>query len=119
MLVSLGRYRLRDWREKGSVNREVKEYTLHPDYKGDAKDPTADADLAIITLWEPVKFSDFIKPICLWSGSNDLRDIVGSRGYVIGWGQDEFGRYLTDPHMAIVPIVSQVRRFTFCLLTKL
>ncbi|XP_043684570.1 serine protease gd-like [Vespula pensylvanica] len=107
MLVSLGRYRLRDWREKGSVNREVKEYTLHPDYKGDAKDPTADADLAIITLWEPVKFSDFIKPICLWSGSNDLRDIVGSRGYVIGWGQDEFGRYLTNPHMAIVPIVSQ------------
>ncbi|XP_046834543.1 serine protease gd-like [Vespa crabro] len=107
MLVSLGRYRLRDWREEGSVNREVKEYKLHPDYKGDIKDPTADADLAVITLWEPVEFSDFIKPICLWSGSNDLRDIVGSKGYVIGWGQDEFGKYLTNPHMAIVPIVSQ------------
>ncbi|XP_034183841.2 serine protease gd isoform X2 [Osmia lignaria lignaria] len=32
LLVSLGRYRLRDWREKGSVNREVAEYRLHPDY---------------------------------------------------------------------------------------
>ncbi|KAK2580271.1 hypothetical protein KPH14_012519 [Odynerus spinipes] len=108
MLVSLGRYRLREWREPGSVNREVEEYRLHPNYKGDYKDQTADSDLAVLILREPVEFSPFIKPVCLWSGSTDLRDIVGFSGYVVGWGRDEFGNpYLAEPRMSMVPIVSQ------------
>lgn len=108
LLVSLGRYRLREWREPGSVNREVEEYRFHPDYKGDVKDQTADSDLAIMILREPVEFSPFIKPICLWSGSTDLRDVVGLSGYVVGWGRDEFGNpYLAEPRMTRVPIVSQ------------
>lgn len=107
LLVSVGRYRLRDWRERGSVNREVAEYRLHPDYnRGDS----ADADLAIIVLRERVEFSAAIKPICLWSGSMSLDSVVGKVGHVVGWGRDELGNpYLQEPRESKSPIVSQVK----------
>ncbi|XP_066592848.1 serine protease gd-like [Prorops nasuta] len=105
MLISLGRYRLRDWREKGSVNREVRTYYFHPDYKHRG---SADSDLAIIVLRESVEFSRMIQPLCLWNGSPDLQPVVGKSGYVVGWGRDEFGNpYLSEPRMSTIPIVSQ------------
>ncbi|XP_011867333.1 PREDICTED: proclotting enzyme-like [Vollenhovia emeryi] len=108
--VALGRFHLRQFREKGTVNREIASYKIHPDYVHAA---TGDSDLAILTLRMPVEFSAFIKPICLWSKSTDLQDIHNKVGYVVGWGQDEHGnRYTEEPRMATMPIVSQVRTFT-------
>jgi len=106
LAVALGRFNLFGFREVGTVNREVASYTIHPDY---AHDTTGDSDLAILNLRKPVEYNHFIKPICLWSGSSDLHDIVNRRGYVVGWGKDEFGhRYTDHPRMAIMPIVSLV-----------
>lgn len=111
MLVSLGRYRLREWYETGSVNREIASYTIHPDYTHQG---TGDSDLAILILRTPVEFSPTIKPICLWSGSITLQSVVNKSGYVVGWGRDELGNpHLAEPRMARVPIVSQVRREIF------
>ncbi|XP_029666355.1 serine protease gd-like isoform X3 [Formica exsecta] len=105
MLVSLGRYQLRDWHQAGSVNMEIASYTLHPDY---IHQETGDSDLAILTLRTPVEFSPTIKPICLWYGSTDLQSAINKIGYVVGWGRDEFGNpYVAEPRMAKVPIVSQ------------
>ncbi|XP_034183839.2 serine protease gd isoform X1 [Osmia lignaria lignaria] len=105
LLVSLGRYRLRDWREKGSVNREVAEYRLHPDYNTSGN---ADADLAVLILRERVEYSAVIKPICLWSGAINLESVVGKYGYVVGWGRDELGNpYVQEPRQTRSPIVSQ------------
>lgn len=105
MLVSLGRYRLREWYETGSVNREIASYTIHPDYTHQG---TGDSDLAILILRTPVEFSPTIKPICLWSGSITLQSVVNKSGYVVGWGRDELGNpHLAEPRMARVPIVSQ------------
>lgn len=109
MLVSLGRYQLRNWHEAGSVNMEIASYTLHPDY---IHQESGDSDLAILTLRTPVEFSPTIKPICMWHGSSDLQSAVNKIGYVVGWGRDEFGNpYVAEPRMAKVPIVSQVRIF--------
>ncbi|XP_029666353.1 serine protease gd-like isoform X2 [Formica exsecta] len=102
MLVSLGRYQLRDWHQAGSVNMEIASYTLHPDY---IHQETGDSDLAILTLRTPVEFSPTIKPICLWYGSTDLQSAINKIGYVVGWGRDEFGNpYVAEPRMAKVPI---------------
>lgn len=107
LLVTLGRYRLRDWREKGSVNREVAAYRLHPDYDPNGN---ADADLAVLILRERVEYSAVIKPICLWSGPINLESVVGKYGYVVGWGRDELGNpYLHEPRQTSSPIVSQVK----------
>lgn len=106
-LVSLGRYRLRDWREKGSENREIIEYKVHPDFVAGGN---ADADLAILMLRERVEFNSMIKPICLWSGSSLLLNVVGKVGYVVGWGRDELGNpYVQEPRQIKVPIVAQVK----------
>ena len=105
-LVSLGRYQLRDWREKGSVNREVADYKLHPDFDGGGN---ADSDLAILVLRESVEYTSTIKPICLWSGSSLLLNVIGKVGHVVGWGRDETGnRYVQDPRQIKAPIVAQV-----------
>jgi len=110
LVVALGRFNLHQFREVGSVNPEVASYTIHPEY---AHAITGDSDLAILTLRTPVKYSPFIKPICLWSGPTDLQNVVNKSGYVVGWGQDEVGHPWTEaPRMAIMPIVSMVRTFT-------
>jgi len=110
LMVALGRFNLHQFREVGTVNREVASYTIHPEY---AHATTGDCDLAILTLRTPVKYSPFIKPICLWSGPTDLQNVVNKLGYVVGWGKDEVGHFWTeDPRMAVMPIVSTVRTFT-------
>ncbi|EFN68359.1 Serine protease gd [Camponotus floridanus] len=105
MLASLGRYRLQEWHEAGSLNIEIASYTLHPDYNHGG---SGDSDLAILTLRTPVEFSPRIKPICMWYDSIDLQSVVDKAGYVVGWGKDELGHaYVQEPRMAKVPIVSQ------------
>lgn len=110
LVVALGRFSLHHFHEGGTANREVANYTIHPDY---AHETTGDSDLAILILRTPVEYSHFIKPICLWSGSLSLQNVVSRRGYVVGWGQDEFGNpYTEEPRMARMPIVSHVGTFT-------
>ncbi|XP_029163174.1 serine protease gd-like isoform X2 [Nylanderia fulva] len=105
MVVSLGRYRLRDFHEAGSVNKEIERYTIHPNY---LHQETGDSDLAILVLRNPVEFSPRIRPACIWNGPIDLQSAVNKIGYVVGWGRDEFGHpHLAEPRMALVPIVSQ------------
>jgi len=112
MLASLGRYRLKNWNEAGSLNREIASYTLHPDYNHQSAN--GDSDLAILTLRTPVEFSPSIKPICMWYDSIDLQSIVNKMGYIVGWGKDEFGNpYVQEPRMAKVQIVSQVKLSPF------
>ncbi|XP_072748640.1 serine protease gd isoform X1 [Anoplolepis gracilipes] len=105
LLVSLGRYQLRNWHEQGSVNREISNYILHPDYLHQG---SGDSDLAILILRTSVEFSPTIRPICLWYDSIDLQRVVNKTGYVVGWGRDEFGSlYTAEPRITNVPIVSQ------------
>ncbi|XP_046837299.1 serine protease gd-like isoform X1 [Vespa crabro] len=108
MVVSLGHYHIRNWNETELTNRKVEEYRLHPDFKDDLKNPTADGDLAIIILKNPVNFSPFIRPVCLWSGSNDLEDVIGSTGYVVVWDhKDLINPYLDKSRLIRMTIMSQ------------
>lgn len=106
LVVSLGRYRLRDWFETGSVNGEIAAYQLHPNFD---KGSSADADLAVLSLRDKVEYNDVIRPICLWTGPALLANVVGRSGYVVGWGRDENGnRHLQAPRQIEAPIVHQV-----------
>lgn len=60
-------------------------------------------DIALIRLVENVKFSDFIKPICLpTTGSFQ----VGERFVVAGWGNTENGKKSNVKLKVDVPVVS-------------
>ncbi|XP_071652796.1 serine protease gd-like isoform X2 [Temnothorax longispinosus] len=108
--VALGQFKLRGGRVVGTVNRKVASYKFHPDNDG----YSGDSALAILVLRTPVKFSPFIRPICLWSDSTDLENVVDRTGYVVGWALKKylFSQILvSEPRMLRLPIVSQVSTF--------
>ncbi|XP_018342185.1 PREDICTED: chymotrypsin-C-like isoform X2 [Trachymyrmex septentrionalis] len=100
LIVALGRFKLHQWREVGTVNREVANYKVHPDYVHTGI--TGDSDLAILILRTAVEYSPFIRPVRLWSSnSTNLQNIIGKIGYIVGWGEDEASHpYTEEPRMA-------------------
>ncbi|XP_039315603.1 serine protease gd [Solenopsis invicta] len=110
LLVALGRFNLTHWRERGSLNQEVANYVIHPDYTHSS---SGDSDLAILIFRRPIKYGNSIRPICLWPNNlTDIQHVVNRLGYVVGWGdktgKDKTGRRNTDdPRMVRVPIVKQ------------
>ncbi|BFF90558.1 brain-specific serine protease 4-like [Drosophila madeirensis] len=89
--ISLGRSSL-DILTDGEF-RGVSELLIHENYQ--FKQYT-EADLALARLDEPVTFSDYIVPICLWSTRNRMDLPQGVRSYVAGWGADGEGNGNTD-----------------------
>lgn len=63
LFVRLGRHNIDLPHEKGSTTREVREIVIHPDWK--YYSVKWDADIAILLLDEPVRFSQMIQPSCL------------------------------------------------------
>lgn len=105
VFVFLGRFNIRDQSEVGGKEVQVEQIIVHSDYM--SKDSSYDADIAVIILLERVKFTEFIRPICLWYGSDSLSSIVGQLGTVVGWGRDGMGNILTpEPKKINIPVVS-------------
>ncbi|XP_011867305.1 PREDICTED: serine proteinase stubble-like isoform X2 [Vollenhovia emeryi] len=104
LYVAFGYFDSDLWFDRGTINRGVASYKLHPDEQW----RNADSDLAIVTLKTPVEYNPFIKPICLWSGSTNLDDIIGKTSYIVGWGKDKLGKRNTgEARMVRLPIVSE------------
>lgn len=54
------------------------------------------------------RFSANLKPICLWTGNNDIANIVGLSGTVVGWGKDETGKpFTTVPKKVSENVITQ------------
>ncbi|XP_030851691.1 CUB and peptidase domain-containing protein 1-like [Strongylocentrotus purpuratus] len=84
------------------VNAEVADIIIHPDYDGE----TIDADIALLRLTEPVSFSDYVRPACLASSSNELSDY--RRCLVAGWGTiSEGGDIAETLQKAVVNLLDQ------------
>lgn len=104
-VLRFGRADLSDWRpdaeERFAVAQSIH---VHPDYVPF----TANADIALITISGEVKFTNFIRPLCLWSEKDDLARVVGQEGTVAGWGrtEDDEPSY-AQPRKVVMPIVSQ------------
>jgi hypothetical protein len=67
----------------------AQEIILHPNIKG--VDEAQTNNIAIIVLSSSVEFSDFIRPVCLWTFSDDLNLIENLPIYAVGYGNDENG----------------------------
>uniref|UniRef100_A0A0C9Q9Y1 Sb_13 protein n=1 Tax=Fopius arisanus TaxID=64838 RepID=A0A0C9Q9Y1_9HYME len=79
LTVRLGDYNIKTSTEIQHVERRVKRVVRHKGF-----DPrTLYNDVAILTLNEPIEFSEMIRPICLPGGSQLY---VGKTATVIGWG---------------------------------
>ncbi|XP_047098090.1 serine protease gd-like [Schistocerca piceifrons] len=104
LVIYLGKYEVRRFAEPYSQVREVSEIYLHPDYNSN----NFDADIAMIILRDPVEYTRYVLPICLWNQHSSLNHIIGQIGVVVGWGRDEHGNRVTDfPRKTNVPVVSR------------
>lgn len=102
LLVALGRHNIYDFNE--GISLKPKSINPHKDYRK----MHADADIAVIILPYELKFSETIKPICIWDEPSDLSYVVGEKGIVVGWGTDEKGTFIVpEPKEIALPIVSQ------------
>lgn len=73
---------------------KVKEIILHPDMKL----PQFYNDIALIKLDEKVTFGKFVRPACLYSGTDKSEnDTV----IITGWGAKRFGEYFSDDQMKV------------------
>ncbi|XP_058805706.1 transmembrane protease serine 9-like [Phymastichus coffea] len=79
LTVRLGDYDIKTPHEVRHVEKRVKRVVRHRGF--DMR--TLYNDVAILTLNEPVEFTETIRPVCLPSGANLY---VGNKATVIGWG---------------------------------
>ncbi|KAG8038671.1 hypothetical protein G9C98_000226 [Cotesia typhae] len=79
LTVRLGDYNIKTSTEIRHVERRVRRVVRHKGF--DAR--TLYNDVALLTLNEPVEFSELIRPICLPTGSQLYNNKVAT---VIGWG---------------------------------
>lgn len=104
LVLKIGVHNIQDWTEETSVTKSVLNIKIHEQYDVGA---ILNNDIAVLTLGTPVTFTDYIRPVCLWTGDSDLELVVGKIASVVGWGKDEKGAPATpEPKVAKVPIVS-------------
>lgn len=109
ILLSLGRHDIANWFEINSKLREVSRIFIHPDYRRRRTTTSFDADIAMVRMHNSIRFTRFIRPICLWPPDvdTDQQRIVGVNGRVVGWGSDGRGQRVTrTPRSINIPIVS-------------
>ncbi|KFB37607.1 AGAP001707-PA-like protein [Anopheles sinensis] len=90
LLTAPGMYNIDNFFETDIQMREVSSFVVHPDYFFDDTGMT-EYDIAVMVLREALIYSDLVQPICLWTGSDNLEEIVGTTGLVSGWGVTEDG----------------------------
>ncbi|XP_059616531.1 uncharacterized protein LOC132261647 [Phlebotomus argentipes] len=104
VVLILGQYNLKRPQEEGSQIVYPESINNHPQYMSAHK---IDSDISVVVIARQVEFTQFIRPVCLWSGPQTQDAIVGRVGVVVGWGRDEHGNVNTpEPKKAEVPVVS-------------
>ncbi|XP_017462137.1 PREDICTED: serine protease gd-like [Rhagoletis zephyria] len=100
----LGRTNLESFSEDGFLTRDVERLIKHPDYNN-----LPDADIAVLRMQTVGSFTDYIRPICLWTESTQITRIVGLSGTVAGWGSNENGELVSPVAKKVdVEIVTEV-----------
>ncbi|XP_038107492.1 transmembrane protease serine 9 [Culex quinquefasciatus] len=81
----------------------VVEIVRHDEFNSD----TVESDVALLRTAGEFEFGSYVKPICLWSGVDDEKEVVGKVGTIAGWGRDENQQLPDNLKHAGMPIVSR------------
>ncbi len=85
-VTQLGVYNLKDENEEWT-ERKIAKISIHPEF--DRNSEAAYNDVAVLTLEEPVVFSNDIRPVCLPEISNDSDHLAGAAVSISGWGNTD------------------------------
>ncbi|XP_015249736.1 PREDICTED: tryptase-like [Cyprinodon variegatus] len=111
--VFLGRQKLTDGNTKNEVSRKIGKIVVHPRFNS----ITFDNDIALLRLSSSVKFTDYIRPVCLAERGSTFSN--GTTSWVTGWGNVAEGVPLPYPKTlqeVKVPVIGN--RQCNCLLGK-
>ncbi|XP_017770035.1 PREDICTED: coagulation factor X-like isoform X2 [Nicrophorus vespilloides] len=103
LIVYLGKYYLKKWSNPGIQDSQISMIFPHPEYNS----RTYANDIALLKLVNPAVFTDYVRPICLWSEDADLNSVMNKPGTVVGWGFDETGKVTEELTQANMPVVSK------------
>ncbi|XP_070491941.1 serine protease gd-like isoform X2 [Chironomus tepperi] len=92
--------------EKDFIVSPAKRFILHPEWN--AYSDSFDADIAIVILSRTIQFTNFVKPICIWTATNDYKDLIGYYGIVAGYGKTSRIDTPSDrPFWTALPVVDE------------
>ncbi|XP_060806714.1 serine proteinase stubble isoform X3 [Amyelois transitella] len=104
LTVYLGKHNLRT-STTGVEIRAVEDIITHPQYNA----TSFSRDLAVLVLRDPVQYTDWVRPVCLWPENLvDISNIINKKGSVVGWGFDETGSATEELNLVEMPIVNQL-----------
>lgn len=78
----MGKYELKNLNEEGYISSDVYKFEVHP--KWNPQEHRYDSDVGIAVLVKSIRFSNTIRPICIWTHSKGHYDLVGRRGWIAG-----------------------------------
>ncbi|XP_037037293.1 limulus clotting factor C-like [Bradysia coprophila] len=101
VLIQLGRNNLKI---SGAHSQDIEVYQIvpHPNFN----ESSLANDIAIVRLATRATFSNYVQPICLWeSNKEDLSEVVGKLGTVVGFGITEHDQISYTLRQAVIPVV--------------
>lgn len=102
--VLLGRHDISNSNESQWIKREFSATFIHDEY-GTTKQKSL-GDIAIMEMNEIVEFTDFIQPVCLPIGDENVSGIFGT---IVGYGRNEFAQtYDTVPRYSQIMAINTV-----------
>lgn len=92
----------------GAIHADIQKISCHEEYES-ASDHLVDqdADIAVLRLENNLRFTQFIRPICLWRDQSPLNINSAHKGVVSGWGENEEDSSTTTPFYYTSTIVSK------------
>ncbi|KAG5681576.1 hypothetical protein PVAND_010995 [Polypedilum vanderplanki] len=106
-LFYLGKYYLNSQpQERDYIISAVAEFKVHSDWNPYAE--SFDGDIAAAILIRTIQFTNFIRPICIWTATQSYNDIINRNGAIVGYGKTEFSSSATDkPYYVELPVVDE------------
>lgn len=87
--IYLGGVKYNDVSSPGAFMMKPQKVTFHPNYL--QLDELPVANFAVITLNALVPFSEIVRPVCLWTYTEDAKILKNSPTYGVGYGTNEKG----------------------------
>ncbi|EDV48860.1 serine protease gd [Drosophila erecta] len=100
--VYLGRHDRNENPENGASLVSVRSVLTPSAYEGN---PVPDADVGLLVLNEPMVYTKYIQPLCLWGSHMGLPPNEGDTGAVAGWGYDRSAQKTRFPKTVSVRLV--------------
>lgn len=107
IVAFFGRQNIVEWSGQDFKSSDIREIHTHPGYRSESL--SYDNDISILVMKSTIYYSRFIRPICLWAFSNNIRNIENQVGIVVGWGRDENGKITPEAKRVEAPIVPEAK----------